>query len=194
MVLDFPRYPSWDGWIRGNIFRPGTGSCQNLRFSFMRASSVPLYPFVLPLVPVVQGCNASKSRLRLLLIVMVGLPMEALHQGLPVFEIDRFEDLVYPAIEPRYHPIRLGMKSRFEPMFDVMCLAGLVTGGCQKVFETLFGTERSSMLRYRQACRIWGIRKSKRNVSATPRPLWHPIRGRCRWWPDGGSCRWPQKR
>ena len=92
----------------------------------MRAFSVPLCPFVLPLVRVVQGCKASKSRLHLLAIVTVDLPMEGPHQGLPVFGLDRFEDLVDTAIEPLHLPIGLGIERRYEAMFDVMYLAGLV--------------------------------------------------------------------
>ena len=92
----------------------------------MSAFSVPLFSFILPLVPVVQGCKASKSRLHLLAIVMVEIPMKGIRQGLPIVEMERFEDFVDPAIEALHHPVGLGMISGCEPVFDVMCLAGLV--------------------------------------------------------------------
>ena len=67
--------------------------------------------------------------------------MKGIRQGLPIVEMERFEDFVDPAIEAPHHSIGLGIERRREAMFDVMCLAGIVTGGCQKVFETLFGTD-----------------------------------------------------
>ena len=66
--------------------------------------------------------------------------MQGLHQGLSGFEIDRFEDLVHPAIEPLNHPTGLRIKSRCEQMFDGMLLAGFVERVISKMFAKVFAT------------------------------------------------------